>query len=129
VSEAWDVKVEVWGIQSADTISELLLDARIGLLQYPAAYATKSGVLAAYMAHGLVPVLVDPSPLGGRLTVGTHFAVDKTRGDKTQKGDQIAQTAAEWYDRHAHSRRAAGTVLDLVETAIPSLSISSPDSS
>jgi hypothetical protein len=112
VPDALSTKVDSRGLQPAHTISNLLLDARIGLLHYPAAYATKSGILAAYMAHGVVPVLVAPKPFGGRLEAGTHFAVS---GMPSAKGKGIAQAAATWYDRHAHSRRAAETVWDLIE--------------
>ncbi len=117
-SEALETEVEVRGFQPAEAISDVLLDARIGLLHYPAAYATKSGILAAYMAHGTVPVLVAPEPLGGRLEAGTHFAVPKN--NKTQEGPRIARAAASWYDRHAHSQHAAQTVLDLMKPAIDS---------
>jgi len=120
IPDALGTKVDVRGLQPADAISDLLLDARIGLLHYPAAYATKSGILAAYMAHGVVPVLVALEPLGGRLEAGTHFAVGGNRRDDTEwsAGNRIVQAATDWYDRHAHSRRVADRVLELVETAV-----------
>jgi hypothetical protein len=113
--EALDTDVDVRGLQPATAISDLLLDARIGLLHYPAAYATKSGILAAYMAHGVVPVLVEPEPLGGPLEAGRHFAVAE-RGELSA-GPQVGRSAAAWYDRHAHSRHAAQTALALMKQA------------
>lgn len=114
--DAFFIPVDQRGIQPANAISDALLDARIGLLQYPAAYATKSGVLAAYMAHGVVPVLVDAAPLdGGRLEAGTHFAT--AEHERASVTPEVAQTAADWYDHNAHSRRAARSTLDLIEQA------------
>lgn len=117
--DALSVRVDVRGLQSADAISDLLLDVRVGFLHYPAAYATKSGILAAYMAHGVVPVLIAPEPLGGRLEAGTHFVTgaDSNDGVGVPTGNRIGRAAADWYDRHAHSRHAATTVLSLVEHA------------
>jgi len=116
VPEALSVRVDVRGLQPAEAVSDLLLGTRIGLLHYPAAYATKSGILAAYMAHGLVPVLVAPEPLGGRLEAGTHFAIADQKEDCD--GPRIARAAATWYDRHAHSRHAADAALTLIEDAL-----------
>jgi hypothetical protein len=117
--EALDTKVDVRGLQPAHVISNLLLDARIGLLHYPAAYATKSGVLAAYMAHGVVPVLVAPEPFGGPLEAGTHFAPSSDSSDDVDlsAGSGVGRAAIDWYDRHAHSRHAATTILSLIEQA------------
>ena len=117
--DAMGVKGDVRGLQPADAISDLLLDARIGLLHYPAAYATKSGILAAYMAHGVVPVLIAPEPLGGQLEAGTHFVTSAESSDDAELkvGNRIGRTAADWYDRHAHSRNAAVTTLSLIERA------------
>jgi len=120
VPEALRTSVDVRGLQPADAISDLLLDARIGLLHYPAAIATKSGILAAYIAHGVVPVLVAPEPMGGQLEAGTHFAHELGPGDDTSPTDgvTIAQAATDWYERHAHSQHAATTSLSLIEHAM-----------
>jgi hypothetical protein len=114
VPDTLGMRVDVRGLQPAQTISNLLLDARIGLLHYPAAYATKSGILAAYMAHGVVPVLVAPEPLGGWLKAGTHFVVPGLEASMAA----TAEHASRWYDRHAHSRIAARHMLQLIEKAL-----------
>lgn len=131
--EAFEINVDVRGLQPAEAISEELLNARLGLLHYPAAYATKSGILAAYMAHGTVPVLVEPSPLGGQLSSGTHFVTwykDQNSKEGAGVGELISQSAAQWYDQHAHSRHAARTVLKLIENAfdLPVVYPTSPSS-
>jgi len=117
--DALGVSVDVRGLQPAGAISDLLLDARIGLLHYPAAYATKSGILAACMAHGVVLVLIAPEPLGGQLEAGTHFAKSAGPGEVVDSsvGDRIGRAATNWYDRHAHSRHAATTALSFIEHA------------
>ncbi len=114
---AMTANVEVRGLQPAASISALLSNARVGLLHYPAAYATKSGILAAYLAHGIVPVLVEPDPLGGPLEAHTHF-IPLTEKESEQnghslEGSNIGSFAAAWYDENAHSRRAASTALKL----------------
>jgi hypothetical protein len=119
IPERLEIDVDVRGIQPVKAISELLLDAQVGLLHYPAAYATKSGILAAYMAHGVVPLLVEPEPLGGRLVAGEHFAL--AGSTKKENAGRIAQQATAWYDSHAHSCRAAQTTLGLTKhiTTLP----------
>jgi hypothetical protein len=120
VRDTLSQEVEVYGYRPAEDISRLLLGARIGLMHYPAAYATKSGVLAAYMAHGVIPVLLNPEPLGGKLKAGTHFVTVKHSMHKSNpEGDPcIAENAAAWYDEHAHSRHTAIKILALLELAL-----------
>jgi hypothetical protein len=105
--------VEVRGLQPANAISQLLLDARIGLFHYPASVATKSGILAAYMAHGITPILVASDPPNGVLKAEKHFATIGTTGENA--GPRIARAAVSWYDRHAHSKHAARKALSLIE--------------
>jgi len=108
-------EARVLGVQPAETISALLLDARIGLLHYSAAYATKSGVLAAYMAHGAAPALVDPAPRGGMLDAHKHYVPVRDGTEPPIDGyDRVSQQARNWYDQHAHSRRAATTMLGML---------------
>jgi hypothetical protein len=114
--DALETNVEVWGIQQATTISRLLSTARIGLLRYSGAYATKSGILAAFMSHGVVPVLVEPKPMDGPLEAGIHFATAQSETENyAEEGSRISSAAADWYDAHAHSRNAANAVLGLAD--------------
>ncbi len=110
-----DVEARVLGVQPAKTISSLLLDARIGLLNYSAAYATKSGVMAAYMAHGVTPVLVDPAPEGGVLDAHEHYVpIHPSRKPRVTEYGSVSRNAKDWYDQHAHSRLAATKILGML---------------
>jgi hypothetical protein len=50
------VDVVQTGCLPKEHVSRLLLEARVGFLDYPTAYLDKSGVLAAYLCHGLAVV-------------------------------------------------------------------------
>jgi hypothetical protein len=51
--ERCGIRVRQLGYCTTERVSEVLLESRIGLLDYPFAFLGKSGVLAAYAAHGL----------------------------------------------------------------------------
>lgn len=115
--DALETKVEVRGVQPAEDIGQLLLNTRIGLLHYPAAHLTKSGIMAAYMAHGVVPVLVNSGPPGDVLESNTHF-VSWSEESVFETGPvgatQVVRSTVQWYDQHAHSKNTADSVIDLI---------------
>jgi hypothetical protein len=51
-----DIPVEAMGPLSAGDVSELLANSRVGLVSYARDSITKSGVVAAYTAHGMLVV-------------------------------------------------------------------------
>src|SRR5262249_54091307 len=73
------------GTLPPSAISELLQQARFGFIAYPFDVLGKSGVFAAYAAHGTIPVVfADRRGLFDGLQVGQHFldGVDlKAAGD------------------------------------------------
>lgn len=52
------VAVEVRGVLPADSISNILQDARYGFTAYPSDLLGKSSSFAAYAAHGVLPILL-----------------------------------------------------------------------
>ena len=93
----------------AEQVSAELLDARAGFFAYPAAYLGKSGVFAAYAAHGLVPVthaenLADNDDgLRQRdhfVSIGSWYSYGA--GDL----QLVAQGARDWYANHKISAQA-----------------------
>jgi hypothetical protein len=94
--------VQRHGFLPADAASEVLRTTRLGLLVYPIDFAAKSGVLAAYAAHGVLPVLSSPTPgAADGLVPGTNLCLIGTPGDKlVDRGDGIATAARRWYDGH-----------------------------
>ena len=110
---AIDVPVDVRGIQPVTEISACMAKARVGLLRYPSAYATKSGILASLMAHGVVPVIFDTSSQEGVLIRSTHFLdiEEAENADPNRKGSMVSKEAAKWYEQNAHSERTASIFL------------------
>ena len=115
------IPVEAHGIQLASTISAHLQRARIGLLQYPVDYLTKSGIWAAYAAHGLPCVVVSEPAPSDPLEDGHHFLRADPEGSISEIPDleAVGRRAREWYRAHAHSENAARLFHSLIEA--PSL--------
>lgn len=53
------IRVDARGILASSQIADLLLSARIGLVSYNLDYISKSGIVAAYAAHGNAIFLLD----------------------------------------------------------------------
>jgi hypothetical protein len=51
------ISVQQLGYRNASEVSDNLLQCRVGFLDYPLAVVAKSGVFAAFAAHGVVPIL------------------------------------------------------------------------
>jgi hypothetical protein len=97
------VKVNAMGILPASEISQIFQMARVGFINYPIPYLSKSGIFAAYASHQLCSVF-DRQNLGDNLdgiklnehywTVGQGTAID------LDLAQSIADNAYQWYDRH-----------------------------
>jgi hypothetical protein len=61
------IDIRQLGYLERDDVHAQLLQCRIGFLEYPLSAVAKSGVFAAYAAHGVVPVLKSrwESPIDG----------------------------------------------------------------
>lgn len=85
-------------------LRELLLEARFGLLDYPSQFLGKSGVFAAYAAHGCVVLdTCSPGPDTDRLVAGEHYLSLPTLTRTSMPADShiaIAARAAAWYADH-----------------------------
>ena len=112
--EGSGVSIDARGRLDAQALSQVLLDARFGLLAYPAAFLAKSSVFAAYAAHGMVPVVLDDSgtPDMDGLAAGESYV--RLGQPAPRATDDVARRARDWYARHdtvAH----ADAVLRLIE--------------
>ncbi|HEX3526677.1 MAG TPA: glycosyltransferase family 1 protein [Thermoanaerobaculia bacterium] len=97
------------GLLSEAEASAALLASRAGFLAYPASFLGKSGVLAAYAAHGVAPVCTTAAPPASGLTAGVHYlpAAQILRGADSQADLQpVADAARAWYAGHALRRHA-----------------------
>jgi glycosyltransferase involved in cell wall biosynthesis len=118
VDERWIVRsslpVTCCGYLDSASASTAILRGRVGLLDYPVDLAAKSGIFAAYAAHGLVP-LVRSVPVEGAPDCLRH-GVNIVRIDQEPVPDlcDVAQQLAThlrcWYSGHALRLTAAGFV-------------------
>lgn len=95
-------RVHVHGSLPAEEVSEHLSQARFGLLCYPPRVAAKSGVLAAYSAYGVCPILLaDDYEAHDGLKPDQHYAAGYA-GLKEGRLDatDIGSAAFEWYQPH-----------------------------
>lgn len=104
-----NLPVQKKGFLRAEEISENLKIAKLGLLDYPAEYLTKSGIWAAYAAHG-VPTLL----ISDHITASKKIDFDKLIyfGNITKSNSEVnllkaGKEAHSWYNLHAKSRRSA----------------------
>ncbi|MDM0084457.1 hypothetical protein QTI17_28030 [Variovorax sp. J31P179] len=93
-------KAVVHGKLSAQAVSQALSGASYGALSYPLDYASKSGVLAAYSAHGLCPILLweDYRPHDGLVANFNYlpgFAALENVDART-----VGRQARQWYEPH-----------------------------
>jgi len=95
-------RIHAHGSLPAEQVSQRLAEARYGLLCYPPQVVAKSGVFAAYSAHGVCTLLfADDYQAHDGLVPDHHYAagyagVRDTRVDATRAGT----AAFEWYQPH-----------------------------
>jgi hypothetical protein len=99
--------VDFRGRIPAAEVSELLANTRYGLVSYALPHVEKSGILAAYTAHGCIPVLTNrrrgPSPV---LVHGRHFLRLGDARPGQQALDRIGAEAHAWYQPHRVAEQA-----------------------
>lgn len=104
------VPVVEMGQRSASEISGILSNSLAGFFDYPTDFLAKSGIFAAYCAHGLLPVSprCNALPADG-IEAGKHYWISdsKTSGLKDLVEIQaIADNAYTWYQTHNLSVQA-----------------------
>jgi len=88
----------VHGRLDAQSVSCILENASFGLVKYPVEYVSKSGVFAAYCAHGMAPILLSNNDTDSDdLVAGKHYFTDIPNLDD---GRKTGQAAWEWYQPH-----------------------------
>jgi hypothetical protein len=100
--------VDFLGRAPASEVSEILSSTRYGLVSYPLEHVEKSTILAAYAAHGCVPVMTnsrrEPSPI---LEHGKHYIRLGDAPATEQMLDRIGAEAYAWYQPHRLQVQAA----------------------
>jgi hypothetical protein len=100
------VPIFAMGQLSPECVSRHLMSCKFGLINYDdIAYLEKSGVFAAYAAHGVIPVCIgsvgDP-PTG--LKEGRNFLRWLIR--ETPNFDAMQSSLTQWYNEHSIGKHA-----------------------
>lgn len=94
--------VTVHGRLATIEASHILSKASFGLVKYPVEYVAKSGVFAAYAAHGVCPILIsDIFETSDGLVIGENYLSglpDEIVNEA--KSRYIGQLTWEWYQSH-----------------------------
>ncbi|MBS0342719.1 MAG: hypothetical protein JSS56_19565 [Proteobacteria bacterium] len=95
-------RIHAHGSLPAEQVSQRLAQARFGLLCYPPRVAAKSGVFAAYSAHGVCPILLaDDYQVHDGLVPDRHYAAGYA-GFQERRLDAaaIGKAVFDWYQPH-----------------------------
>jgi hypothetical protein len=110
-----DVSIVEKGVIESSQISKILNDSIIGFLIFPPPeQLAKSGVFAAYCAHGLIPCMAFGSAIKiDNLEMGRHYLTTRNPSYKNPSyklsieiGQEIANNAHDWYQTHDLSKQA-----------------------
>ena len=103
--------VIVQGRLPAEQVSAAMLRAEYGVLVYPPDYAAKSGIFAAYAAHGVCPVMLWKNGTArDGFQPGTNYidGFDALVGGKSSfDARRIGQAARKWYEPHSIDAQVA----------------------
>jgi hypothetical protein len=102
------------GVLSPSEVMDVFKGAKYGLLQYPLALLSKSGIFAAYAAHGVVPVIVGKHFMNfesNGLKTGIHYLYDLGSDSDQEK---VSSSAFKWYQTH-NLTHLSSRVFDLIK--------------
>jgi hypothetical protein len=99
-----DIRIQSLGERSAAEVSAIMADSIAGFMQYDSSLLAKSGIFAAYSAHGLLPVVC---ARGGQKNDGlsadiNYLSLWHTRipSITIETAQTIAKNAHQWYSNH-----------------------------
>jgi hypothetical protein len=108
ISELTGLACVQHGHLSPSEVSGLLQSAQFGILDYSGSTLDKSGVFAAYSAHGAVPIVFRHStPHNSALREGEHFLTPSSLDLSSTGLLTLSRNAHQWYcghDLNEHSR-------------------------
>ncbi len=92
----------VHGRLEVEEASLILSEASFGVVKYPVGAAAKSGVLAAYCAHGVCPILISESyATSDGLVADKHYLAGMPAVRVNEEmAEGIGNAAWEWYQPH-----------------------------
>lgn len=104
--------VRLHGRLAPEAVHALMSRAMFGVVRYPARYVAKSGVFAAYCAHGVAPVLLwtDLTSEHDGLQPGTHYLAGlPTAPLSAAQVEAVSRAAFDWYADHTVDAHAQAT--------------------
>jgi len=122
INRNFGLKIEKMGQLPAAEVSRRLSESMFGFLTYFDGFLAKSGIFAAYCAHGVLPILAgsDGCDLDG-IREGREFSSAwRLQQNATDVDLQaVADNANMWYRNHSLKKTAANTVQLLLEPHTP----------
>jgi hypothetical protein len=96
------VPVLEMGPLCAKDVGKHLSESLVGIVNYPAAFLAKSGILAAYCAHGLCSVLVGEGCSEDGLGQGQEYlGISRIANISRELIDSIGEAGWRWYGEHS----------------------------
>jgi hypothetical protein len=105
------------GLLSADEISQILQVSAYGYVVLSPLYLAKSGIFAAFAAHGVVPVIPDAGEsLPDGLHEGVHYLCPKRLKQNTDVTltENISKSIWNWYSGHSIANTAKAYAMNLL---------------
>lgn len=100
--------IEELGSLERVTLRGWLLQARVGLVDYPMHVVTKSSIVAAYLAQGLLVINTNLSRIGPvDFKEGIHFVNPTTLLQPNFNAQAVAAAGHDWYLEHGLTATAA----------------------
>lgn len=101
-SQVGGVRVKRIGMLAAEELPSVLSQAQFGFVTHKWSYLARSSVLAAYCAHGTIPVMTGPFPReADGLRDGVNVVSPRTSEAVRRAGWQVCSHAAwKWYKGH-----------------------------
>jgi hypothetical protein len=122
------VEVTWHGLLPAPDIGEIMRASLAGFFTYPTPFLGKSGIFAAYAAHGVAPITFDGNHKHNedRLRDDEHFLTGSALARNPAAATVVGKAAHSWYSEHnlvaqslefaALLTRAASASVNLAET-------------
>jgi hypothetical protein len=113
------VPVETLGFLPPDTLSRWMQQAQAGFTSYPAHCLGKSGIFAAYAAHGILPVVAREGENHDGLAHGQTMTAADSLSSKVpfEEIAKIPARVTNWY-RHHNVRETASSYCDQLENLL-----------
>lgn len=91
------------GRLDSDKVSELMRESMFGVVTYPIEYISKSGVFAAYCAHGMCPVVNSKhyTSTDGLVENSQYISISSLSNLRFNEHSDVGLAAWQWYFHHS----------------------------